>query len=237
MVWTRPQMEQMSKEKLATELLKKSNIAEQIKSLNEKFDFFTSKYDKVISELAVSKKVNDLLIGKVKTLERNLMQSSQYHRREIIEINPVPMDISDAVLESNVCSALSLSGTDVTEDDLQSCHRMKKTDHVILKFKDRKKRQKVMNNRTLLKNKQEELKKLGFSDKLYLNDSLSVENQVLFYKTRQLKKWKKISDTWFFNNKISVRVHEKGKVTNIFHDSDVEKLLQIDDLDEYLVHM
>ena len=114
---------------------------------------------------------------------------------------------------------------------------MKKTDHVILKFKDRKKRQKVMNNRTLLKNKQEELKKLGFSDKLYLNDSLSVENQVLFYKTRQLKKWKKISDTWFFNNKISVRVYEKGKVTNIFHDSDVEKLLQIDDLDEYLVHM
>ena len=57
-------------------------------------------------------------------LERNAVSNAQYHRRESIEINPVPASISNEELE--VCKALSLTGHEVIPDDLQACHRLKK---------------------------------------------------------------------------------------------------------------
>ena len=108
---------------------------------------------------------------------------------------------------------------------------------VIIKFKDRKLRHNVMYGRKSLKDKKEDLLRLGFQDKLYLNDSLALANQVLFFKCRQLKKYKKIYETWFYNNKINVKVTATSKTIEIFHDSDLENILQIDDLDDFLMHM
>ena len=53
----------------------------------------------------------------------------QYHRRESLEINPVPASIGDYVLESSICRAFSLTGHEVKPDDLQACHRLKKRGH------------------------------------------------------------------------------------------------------------
>ena len=61
-------------------------------------------------------------------LERNAVSNAQYHRRESIEINPVPASISNEELEVNVCKALSLTGHEVIPDDLQACHCLKKGD-------------------------------------------------------------------------------------------------------------
>ena len=60
------------------------------------------------------------------------------------EINPVPASIDDNVLESSVCRALSLTGHEVKPDDLQACHRLKKKDTVIIKFKCRKQRRSIL---------------------------------------------------------------------------------------------
>ena len=62
----------------------------------------------------------------------------QYHQRESLEVNLVPHDIGDNVLEETVCRAISLTGYEVTPDDLHACHQLKNKDRVILKFKDRK---------------------------------------------------------------------------------------------------
>ena len=189
------------------------------------------------SELAVVKKVNSLLINKISTLERNQLNSSQYNRRQMIEINPISPSISDANLEQSVCDALSLIGSKISPENLQSCHRMKKADTVIVLFKDRKLRNKVYFNRNNLKGKEARLKELGFSGKLYVNDSLCVEFQSLYYKCRQLKKSKKIFDTWFYNNKINVKINQDSNIINIFHEKDLEKELKIDNLDEFLMFM
>ena len=38
--------------------------------------------------------------------ERNIAFSSDYNRREIIELNPVPADIHEYFLKENICKAL-----------------------------------------------------------------------------------------------------------------------------------
>ena len=55
-------------------------------------------------------------------------------------------DIADDVLEQSVCQALSLTGTSVEPDNLQACHRMRRKDHIIIKFKCRKQKHPVLLN-------------------------------------------------------------------------------------------
>ena len=39
-------------------------------------------------------------------MERNAVTNSQYSRRETIELNPAPAEITDDILEENICKAL-----------------------------------------------------------------------------------------------------------------------------------
>ena len=134
---------------------------------------FSDKYEALHSELKITQNCNSLLLEHVYQQERNSVSNSQYHRREI-EINPVPSSIRDNVLKENVCRALCLTGKNVSPDELHSCHWLNKEDRVIVKFKCRKHRQNVLYNR--------ELTQLKFSGKLFVNESLSHENQQLAYK-------------------------------------------------------
>ena len=72
------------------------------------------------------------------------MHNSQYGRWETIELNPVPAEIHEYVLEDSICKALSLTGVNVVPEDLQACHRMKRLKRVIVKFKCRKQKQSLM---------------------------------------------------------------------------------------------
>ena len=72
------------------------------------------------------------------------MTNSQYSRRETIELNPVPADITEDVLEENICKALSLTGVNIVPNDLHACHRMKRSDRVTVKYKCCKQKDSVM---------------------------------------------------------------------------------------------
>ena len=58
----------------------------------------------------------------------------------MLEINPVPHSINNVELEELVCETLSLTGTKVKPDVLDACYSLKKTDQMIIKFKNRKQR-------------------------------------------------------------------------------------------------
>ena len=73
----------------------------------------------------------------------NVVTNFQYSRRETIELNPVPADITEDVLEENIYKALSLTGVNIVRNDLHTCHKMKRTDRVIVKFKCRKQKTSV----------------------------------------------------------------------------------------------
>ena len=99
----------------------------------------------VNSNLSITRR-NELLELKTQ-LECNNLNNARYSRRETLEINPVPSDIADEVLEQSVCQALSLTGISVEPDDLQTCYHMRKKDHIIIKFKCRKQKHCVFLNR------------------------------------------------------------------------------------------
>ena len=66
------------------------------------------------------------------------MTNCQYSRRETIELNPVPTDITEDVLEENIFKDLSLTAVNVVSNELHASHRMKRSEKVIVRFKSRK---------------------------------------------------------------------------------------------------
>ena len=88
----------------------------------------------------------------------------------------------------------------MSPDELHSCHCLNKKDRVIVKFKCRKRSQNVLYNCKNLQSKGLESTQLKFSSKLFVNESLSHENQKLAYNCRKLKSARKIYSTSFYNN-------------------------------------
>ena len=234
MVRTRSQLENLSKEELIDELISVEDISSKLSDLASRFDGFLRRYEVLSSELTISKNCNRLLGERIVQLERNAVNNAQYHRRELLEINPAPASIGDDVLESSVCRALSLTGHEVKPDDLQACHRFKKKDTVIVKFKCRKQRRSILANRKNLRNKSDGLTRLNFSGRLFVSESMCHEKHQLSYKCRQLKNAGKIHSTWFWNNSVNVKLDERSQPTKINHVIDTEKLLEVDNLDEFI---
>ena len=111
---------------------------------------------------------------------------------------------------------------------------MKNKEKVIIKFKDRKLRNDEVFERQELKSKAAELRALQFGQSLFINDSMCFENQVLFYKCRKLKNLGRLSAVWFFNNTLSVKIGENGLISKIYHVSDLDKLLKVDNIEELI---
>ena len=135
---------------------------------------------------------------------------------------------------SSICRALSLTGHEVKPDDLQACHRLKKKDTVVVKFKCRKQRRSILTNRKNLCNKSDGLTRLNFSGRLFVSESMCHENHQLSYKCTQLKNAGKIHSTWFWNNSVNVKLDERSQPMKINHVIDIEKLLGVDNLDEFI---
>ena len=89
-------------------------------------------------------------------------------------------------------------------------------------------------NRKVLQQKSLELSQLKFSGKLFISESMCYENQQVVYKFRQLKNFKKIHSTWFWKNVVNIKVTPNGEIHQIFHTNDIEKLLGIENLEDFI---
>ena len=98
------------------------------------------------------------------------------------ELNPVPAEIHQGVSENSICKTLSLTGVNVVPEDLQACHRMKRSDRVIVKFKSHKQKHSLVYKCKNLGTKSQELTNLKFLGRLFVSESMSHENQQLAYK-------------------------------------------------------
>ena len=60
------------------------------------------------------------------------------------------------------------------------------------------------------------------------------ENHQLAYRCRQLKTAGKIHSTWFFNNSVNLKLTDNGPIYKISHVVNIENILGIDNLEEYV---
>ena len=111
---------------------------------------------------------------------------------------------------------------------------MKRLERVIVKFKCCEQKQSLMYKCKNLGTKSQELTNLKFSEILFVSESILHENQQLAYKCRQLKSARKIHSTWFFNNVIKIKLTEHERTHKIFRVTDIENLLETDNLEEYI---
>ena len=96
-------MENLSQDELVDEVHSLENFRSDINvnfsELNDRFNNFEAKYEMVNSNLSITRRCNDLLLERITQLERNNLNNAQYTRRQTLEINPVPSDTADDVLE------------------------------------------------------------------------------------------------------------------------------------------
>ena len=90
MVFTRSQIENLSREELIEELVKFCEFTDLLKELTDKFNNFSKKYEELKSDLVVTVKCNSLLHSRIVQLEKNAVRNAQYHRTETLELDPVP---------------------------------------------------------------------------------------------------------------------------------------------------
>ena len=108
----------------------------------------------------------------------------------------------------------------VTADDFQAVHRLKKKDNVIIKFVSRRKKHQVIIKKGKLK-EQSVKDNHNIEGSIYLNESMCNEVKKLFYLCKKLKGAGKLEFYTFFNGSIRVKTEKEGNSHMIGHISDL----------------
>jgi len=183
-------------------------------------------------QLADSQRINESLVRQLTTVERASISNAQYARRETLEFHGVPEAFDEgAGLESKVIALMNEIAPDahIVPDDVQAIHRLKKRQHVIVKFVSRRKKQEVITKRAKLREPQIR-KKFGIiqndhdRNMIYLNESMCFPVKRLFYLCKLLKKKGNISYYTFFNGNLKVQKEEGGEKVIVGHILDLVKL-------------
>ena len=82
-------------------------------------------YEKLESDVIITKQVNTKLCDKMKFLERQCWANKQYSRRECLEISGVPESVTDNDLEGKVLKLLEKIDVEVHPDHIEACHWIK----------------------------------------------------------------------------------------------------------------
>ena len=130
-------------------------------------------YNRLESDLAITKAVNESFRKQILTLERQCWSNAQYYRWKTLQIFGTPENIDDSQLEGKVLTVLSKLDVIIDSANVEACHRLKsncKGKKTILKLSRRKDLGVVRRARSKLKTT--DLRSIGITTPVYLNDSL-----------------------------------------------------------------
>ena len=166
-------------------------------------------------------KDNKLLNDRLQKSEIELLNLSQYSRRQNIELSGVPENISQRHLENHVLEVLASIGIHLQSYDLVAVHRLgkfikNKNRNVIIRFINRK------NAYTAI---QYSWKLSKSKLKYYINENMCHANRQIFNKCYRLKKNGDIFDVWFENGVVSMMINENDQPCSIQHISDIDYFL------------
>ena len=207
--------------------------------LSKKFDNITNELKKVSEELKETKeelsqiRAENLDIkARWTKMEIVTKKVAQYSPRECLELQEVPTSMSDQDLGKKVVQVLSLTGVSINQDDIVQYHRLKKKAHVNVKLKEQQKRYNIMANRSKLQSKNDHLKRIGFKDAVFINESMSPGYKYLRYFCCRFLSNRQIHSYWFFNNQLKVNLEERGDLNII---ENIDNLVELGILfDQYM---
>ena len=160
--------------------LNKDDLIRLALDFQQKYDITLDKISKELAELCKSynRLESDLAITKsfrkqILTLERQCWSNAQYYRWKTLQIFGTPENIDDSQLEGKVLTILSKLDVIIDSANVEACHRLNsncKGKKTILKLSRRKDLGVVRRARSKLKTT--DLRSIGITTPVYLNDSL-----------------------------------------------------------------
>lgn len=194
-----------------------------VKRQTESLRKFEEMYSLIVDENAKLKK-------NINVLEQRLDEMEQYSRVNCIEINGIPEEKTESVLEivKKVGSSLDMT---ITDDMVDSCHRLGQTFQgrtrgIIVKFVRRSVKEELLQKRRVKRNLNTH--HIGFGDRsadvVYINESLTPLRRKIHTAARALKKEKGYQFLWIRNGRILLRTNEGAKVISLTSIEQVEEL-------------
>ena len=179
--------------------LKKDDLIRLASDYQQKYDITLVKitkelagilksYNKLESDLAVTKAVNESFRNQIVTLDCQCWSNAQYCRWETLEISGIPENIDKGELEGKVLTVLSKLDVNIDPVSVEACHWLKsnnKGKKAVLKLSRRKDSDEIRRVRSKLKTT--DLKSMGITTPVYINDS-----SWFYYK----KLWSKCKKLW-----------------------------------------
>ena len=185
---------------------------------------------------------NKILKATIHSIERSLESVTranhdleQYTRRECVEIRGIPVAATPSEEQTNniVKDVGKLLGVDITENDISVRHRMPLSQErkgkprppaIIVKFTRRDVKDNFYRARKHLKDLTTQ--DLGYSEKnkIYLAESLSERNRMLFKDCLKVKKDLEFKFIWTLNGKIFMRKDKDSPVHLIANKEDLQKM-------------
>ena len=218
------------------EKLGKSDLARLVIDYQNKFDTvlnninselldLKNKFIKLVSNLEISRNVNNKLIDQVTRLERGCLENEQYSRRKCIETSGIPKSIKQIDLERTVFDKIDAP---VDQQNIEACCRLKSNDNgrsnkVIVKFSKGKDMVRVTNKKKSLKNVNLDRTGLPPSTSLFLNPSLCSYYKYLWSKCKALWSSKLISSFWVSNGSLRMKLGD-DTVKPVTHKDDLKVL-------------
>lgn len=184
---------------------------------------------------------NKVLISTIQEMETKLTNLSdqhndleQYGRRECLEIQGIPQtrheDTNDIVMKVG-----NLIGVEVDESDISVSHRLpvskrykgkRSNPPIIVRFVRRDLKEDFYSSRKDLKGYSTEDLGLGYetTNNIYINESLTERNKLLFKEALKAKKDLKYNFAWTSNGKIHLRKDSDSKIVHIKNKEDIKEL-------------
>ena len=208
-MYTEQDLTKLKKDSIIQLFLKQQDEFSHIEKILEQMSSLNHKVVQLESNMAICSNTSSLLAGRIKHLERQLLASQQYSRRECLDICGIDTAVSDKELENTVCEILSEIEVDLNpERDLQACHRIGRNGNVIVKFSNRKTVSLILSKKKYLQDKRKNV---------YINESLCPLNRKLRGCCNKLIKEKKIKKLSSRNGMIRIKIYEDSDYINVDH--------------------
>lgn len=213
-----------------------SELKEEVSELKDEVAILKADLEKTASELAISQNASTLLQSTIHNIEdrltqgeRNTLSNGQYLRRRQLEISSIPNDhlkLEVPKLKTKMAEFLTITGVKVTWNDIDKCHLLN-NNKVIIELKVREKRDAILRARKDLKKKSKQLSNIKY-EKAIISESLCPEYNRLFYLCRCAKRDKVVSETWFFNGRLFIKMSEDAERQQITHIYDLYDKLGVE---------
>lgn len=205
-------------------------------ALNEKLDENTGILKKqaedlklYTEELNMLREENITLKVKICDLEERLVESEQYSRRNCLEIQGIPEDKNENLIETvkKVGKALDV---DIGDNMIDVCHRLKKRREdqrpagIIVKFVRRLDAEEVLRRRRVKRNLSTRHMGLTMDSMIYINEALCPSRRKVFAQARAIKREKGYKYLWVRSGNIYMRKEDKAPVIQVHNISELGKL-------------